>query len=185
MGWLNLPNSLTLVRVAVIPIVVLLMYFDTPLTARLAAVLFILAGITDVIDGYLARRYEITSTFGAFLDPLADKLIVMAVLITLIPLDRIPFWIVILLLSRELAITGLRGIASSQGMVIAASRWGKFKTAYQMTGLSFLLIHYPTLGIDCHVVGTWLIGIATIASLYSGVDYMSAFVRYSRQSEPA
>ena len=109
----------------------------------------------------------------------------MAVLVSLIPLDRIPAWIVVLLLARELAITGLRGIASTQGMVIAASRWGKFKTAYQMTGLSFLLIHYETWGVDCHVVGLWLIGIATIASLYSGFDYMRAFIRYSRQAEPA
>lgn len=181
MGWWNLPNALTLARVAAIPAVVLLMQYDNPLNARLAAILFVVASVTDVIDGYLARKYGVTSTFGAFLDPLADKLLVMAVLVTLIPLGRIPSWVVIILLTRELAITGLRGIASTQGMVIAASKFGKSKTAYQMTGLTFLLIHYPTLGIDCHVVGSWLIGIATLVSIYSGVDYMASFVRYSRK----
>lgn len=185
MSWWNLPNALTLARVAMIPVVVAMMHYDTRSSSIWAAILFIVAGITDVVDGYLARRYKVTSTLGAFLDPLADKLLVMAVLVMLVPLGRIPAWVVIVLLGRELSITGLRGIASAEGMIIKASILGKFKTAYQMTGLSFLLFHYPILGVDCHVVGTWLILIATGLSLYSAVDYVLAFIRYHRQHAAA
>ena len=123
----NLPNSLTLFRVACIPVLVILLFFPNKLTSFLAALVFALASISDLLDGFLARRRQLVTTFGKFLDPLADKLIVSAALIMLIPLDRAPAWMVVVIVGRELAITGLRSMAVSEGKVISADELGKKK----------------------------------------------------------
>ncbi|MCK4535624.1 MAG: CDP-diacylglycerol--glycerol-3-phosphate 3-phosphatidyltransferase, partial [Desulfuromonadales bacterium] len=120
-GLLNLPNLLTLTRIAAVPIVVVLLLFDSRIAGMWAASIFGAAAATDFIDGWLARKWGVETVLGKFLDPLADKLIVMAALIMLIPLDRVPAWAVFIILAREMVITGLRSIASSEGIVIAAS----------------------------------------------------------------
>ncbi len=139
---LNLPNILTLSRIAAVPIVVLLLLFESKQNCFWAAFVFTAASITDWLDGYLARKWGIVTILGKFLDPLADKLIVMAALIMLIPLDRVPAWAVFVILARELIVSGIRSIASSEGIVIAASDLGKYKTIFQMVAIVGLLLHY-------------------------------------------
>lgn len=205
--FFNLPNMLTMFRILVIPLVLVFVYFESRVNSFVAACLFGLASVTDFFDGWLARRNGQSTVLGKFLDPLADKLIVTSVLVMLIPLGRIPAWIVVLLLSRELAITGLRSIASSEGLIIDASQGGKWKTAFQLTGILGLLIHYPypiaiitpwlhemvvgtwlheillVLGIplrpwvDFHVVGLWLLYLSLFFSIFSAAQYVARFVR--------
>ncbi len=191
---LNLPNSLTMGRVAVIPFVVTWMAQSDDLvagawSARHAAFwatsLFALASITDFLDGWLARNLDLQSAFGRFLDPLADKLLVMACLIELVTLDRCPAWLVMLLLSREVAITGLRAIAAEEGFELPSDRWGKWKTAVQMTGLIGLLIHFPVDAnfllfrgvVDFHRTGLVLLGVSMVFSVVSALGYLMSFVR--------
>ena len=146
----NLPNLLTFIRILMIPLVLVLLDRGSPVACFWAAVVYALAAITDMVDGWLARRSGLVSVLGKFLDPLADKLIVAAVLVWLVGMGRMPAWAVVLLLSREITITALRAIASSEGLVIAAGAGGKFKTALQFIGLICLILGYPyhyTLGI--------------------------------------
>ncbi|HVO30531.1 MAG TPA: CDP-diacylglycerol--glycerol-3-phosphate 3-phosphatidyltransferase [bacterium] len=179
-GFWTPANIITVARVVMIPVVMVFLFDPAPTAGWIAMAIFVVAGVSDLIDGYLARLYGQVSVIGAFLDPLADKLMVMAVMVMLIPLGRIPAWLVVLLLARELVITGLRGIASAEGIIISASSGGKFKTAYQMTGLSFLLIHYRYLEIECHTVGLWLMYISSAISLWSGWMYCWEFAKISR-----
>ena len=146
----NVPNLLTFGRILVIPLFIELAYQASPLASLLAGALFALAAITDVVDGWLARRMGLVTVIGKFLDPLADKLIVMAAMVMLVRLGRFPAWVAILLLSREFVVTGLRQIAASEGMVIAAGQEGKWKTALQLVGITALLVHYQ------HEVDLWV-----------------------------
>src|SRR6266581_7562200 len=148
-AW-NIPNMLTLLRIALIPVMAVLLLSPSRKAGFWAAGVFALASITDWLDGYLARRMGIVTTFGKFLDPIADKLIVMAALIMILPFSWVPAWMVLVILGREIIITGLRGIASTEGIVIAASQLGKFKTIFQIVAILGLLLHY-----DYH----WLFGI--------------------------
>ncbi len=173
------PNLLTGMRVAAVPVVVFLLLFPGRLASSLAAVSFVLAGATDFLDGFLARRYRSVSRFGKFLDPLADKLLVSAALIMLIPLGRVPAWIAFLIVGRELAVTGLRGLAASEGIILAPDRWGKTKTLLQMAALTCLILHYPFLSINVQQLGTVLLWLALIITLVSGVWYFQAFFRQS------
>jgi CDP-diacylglycerol--glycerol-3-phosphate 3-phosphatidyltransferase len=181
---LNLPNLLTMGRIAVIPVVLFLLDRGTPHDCVVAALVYSAAAITDLLDGWLARRMNIVSMLGKFLDPLADKLLVMASLVYMVPMGRMPEWAVVLLLAREISITGLRGIASSEGVVIAAGDDGKSKTALQMVGILCLLLGYPyhlTLGpIDLGVVdlvyaGRALIYISLFFSIVSAASYVRLF----------
>ena len=192
----NLPNSLTMGRVAVIPWVIWGMAQSNELTypawhtrwaAFVATALFAAASITDFLDGWLARNLDLQSMFGRFLDPLADKLLVMACLIELVALDRAPTWLVVLLLSREVGITGLRAIAAEEGFALPSDRWGKWKTAMQMAGLVGLLLHFPMdtdFGlfsgvVDYHRVGLVLLLLSMVFSMISAVGYMASFLRTS------
>jgi CDP-diacylglycerol--glycerol-3-phosphate 3-phosphatidyltransferase len=181
---LNLPNLLTMGRVAIIPLVLWLLDRGQPSDCFLAAVVYSLAAITDLLDGYLARRMQVVSVLGKFLDPLADKLLVMASLVWLVTMGRIGAWVVVLLLAREISVTGLRSIASNEGLVIAAGGGGKSKTALQMIGILCLIIGYPyhlTLGpldlgvVDLVPVGRWLIYISLVFSLVSAFQYVGLF----------
>ncbi|BCR04872.1 CDP-diacylglycerol--glycerol-3-phosphate 3-phosphatidyltransferase [Desulfuromonas versatilis] len=186
-GRLNLPNMLTLGRVAAIPVLVILMLFDSREAGFWAAVVFGLASLTDWLDGYLARKWEIVTVLGKFLDPLADKLLVMAALIMLIPMGRVPAWAVFLILAREITITGLRSIASSEGIVIAASDLGKFKTIFQMTAIPGLLLHYDyywlfglrweLFHVNMHNFGIFFFWVAFVMTMWSGGDYLVKFFR--------
>lgn len=180
----NLPNLLTFGRIAVIPLVLWLIDRGSPTDCLWAAIVYALACITDLLDGYLARRMNVVSILGKFLDPLADKLLVTAVLVWMVPMGRIAEWAVVLLLSRELAVSGLRSLASSEGLVIAAGDDGKSKTALQMVGILCLLIGYPyhlnlyvlDLGmVDLVPVGRALVYISLFFSLTSALSYVSLF----------
>lgn len=177
----NLPNLLTLARIAVIPFVLMLIDDADPLRSFFACILFLLASLTDAVDGYLARSRNLITVVGKFLDPLADKLLVMAVLIYLVRIGRVPDWVAVLLIGRDIAITGLREIAMSEGLVIAASAWGKNKTAFQLIGISFLILHFPfplllaDWVIDFHVVGIWVIYISLFFSIFSAIQYFKWF----------
>lgn len=181
----NIPNLLTLFRVFLIPIICLFIYFGDPVSGLIAVVLFGVASITDWLDGYIARKQNLVSMTGKFLDPLADKLLVMAALIMLIPLGRLPAWIVIVIIAREMTITGLRAMAAGEGMIIAAGEGGKFKTAFQMTGLLVLIIHYTyeinflffSVKINFHLVGFWLLAISVFFSLWSAWEYFYGFLK--------
>jgi CDP-diacylglycerol--glycerol-3-phosphate 3-phosphatidyltransferase len=171
------PNLLTGLRIALVPVVVVLLLFPGRLTSFLGGLCFLLAGATDFLDGFLARRHRLVSRFGKFLDPLADKLLVSAALIMLIPLGRVPAWMAFLIVGRELAVTGLRGLAASEGIILAADRWGKAKTALQMLAVTALIFHYPFLSINFQGLGLVLLWLALITTLASGAGYFQAFFR--------
>ncbi|HDZ23617.1 MAG TPA: CDP-diacylglycerol--glycerol-3-phosphate 3-phosphatidyltransferase [Desulfobacteraceae bacterium] len=173
----NLPNSLTFFRIACIPLVLLFLKISGKTGSFLAALLLALAFITDMLDGYLARRYASVTTLGKFLDPLADKILVSVSMIMLIPLGRIPVWMVIVIIAREMAVTGLRGIAVSEGIVIQASSWGKYKTVFQCISLVGLCLHFTYLRINFHMVGMIFLWIALALTVWSGWDYFSQFSR--------
>jgi CDP-diacylglycerol--glycerol-3-phosphate 3-phosphatidyltransferase len=173
------PNLLTGMRIAAVPVLVFLLLFPGRLASSLAAICFVLAGATDFLDGFLARRYRSVSRIGKFLDPVADKLLVSAALIMLIPLGRVPAWIAFLIVGRELAVTGLRGLAASEGIILAPDRWGKAKTLLQMAALTCLILHYPLGSLNVQQLGTVLLWLALIITLISGVWYFQAFFRQS------
>lgn len=180
----NLPNALTVLRMALIPVVVVFLLDDPdPESAVWSAGIFLGAMLTDLLDGYLARLWNQTSDFGAYLDPLADKLMVSAALIMLVPLGWIPAWLVFVLLAREMAITGLRGIASQRGLVLAAGTMGKIKTAFQSAALVALLLHYEIWGIDMHTVGTLLLYVALFFSLSSATEYFALYIQAAKSGE--
>lgn len=168
-------NYLTLSRVAMTPLIVFCLFFDGKLAAFLASFIFSIASITDWLDGHLARKHNTVSSFGKFLDPLADKLLVMGTMVMLIPLGRIPAWVVAAILAREFAITGLRGMASNEGIVLAASKLGKYKTGFQIASLIGLTMHYEYYGFDFHLWGMGLLWIALFYTLWSGYEYMKQF----------
>ena len=180
-GFWNLPNILTVLRIALIPVMVWLLKEEPTNTEEIVSVvIFVGAMITDIVDGWLARKWDLVSPVGAYLDPLADKLMTITVLVMLVPLGRVPAWIVALLLCREVAITGLRSIASQEGMVLAASSFGKLKTVYLGTAIGFLLFHTDWLGCDAHSAGMVLLWIATAFSLLSGLHYFREFVKHTK-----
>ncbi len=173
----NLPNTLSLFRMVCIPIVVICLYFQGRWGSFLATLFLGMAFITDILDGFYARKYEAVTVLGKFLDPLADKILVSSTLIMLMALNRIPAWVVILIIARELAITGLRSIAVSEGVVIQASSLGKYKTIFQSVATLGLCLHYEYLKIDFHVVGMLFLWVALILTLWSGWAYLRQFNR--------
>ena len=180
-GFWNLPNMLTVLRIALVPVMVWLLREEPNNTEEIVSlVIFIGAMITDIVDGWLARKWDLVSPVGAYLDPLADKLMTITVLVMLVPLGRVPAWIVALLLCREVAITGLRSIASQEGLTLAASSLGKLKTVYLGTAIGFLLFHTEWLGCDAHSAGIALLWMATAFSLLSGLHYFKEFVKHTR-----
>ncbi|MBW1741018.1 MAG: CDP-diacylglycerol--glycerol-3-phosphate 3-phosphatidyltransferase [Deltaproteobacteria bacterium] len=173
--FLNFPIQLTLYRIGSIPILIVLLLFSNKVCAFLAAIVFSAASLTDLFDGLLARRQGLESTLGKFLDPLADKLLISAVLIMLIPHGRIPAWMVFVIIGREIAVTGLRAILSEKGVVMCAEELGKYKTGFQMAAIISLLIHYTYFNIDFHTIGMVLMWIALILTVWSGAKYFLKF----------
>jgi CDP-diacylglycerol--glycerol-3-phosphate 3-phosphatidyltransferase len=177
----NLPNLVTMARVVLIPFVLLFIDNFNPLRSFIASMLYLVAAAGDFLDGYLARTRGQVSMLGKFLDPLADKLLVTAILVYMVALGRVPAWVVVVTIARDLAVNGLRSIASAQGLVIAASDGGKIKTALQLVAIMMLLIYfrYPALGvgipIDYHRAGLILLYVSTAVSLFSGAQYMRHF----------
>lgn len=173
----NAPNTLSFIRMAAIPFVVGCLFDPGPFASFLAALFFSIASLTDLLDGFIARQQRNETAIGKLLDPLADKLLINSALIMLIPLGRIPAWMVVLVVGREVAVTGLRGVASLEGLVIAASAWGKAKTVFQSIALIGLLLHYEYMGVDFHLLGMLLFWVALVITLWSGVDYFYNFYR--------
>ena len=176
----NLPNIMTVFRIVLIPLLVVLLTDPRPTASLLAAFTFFIASLSDFFDGYLARRWGISTTLGKLLDPLADKLIVAAALIMLAGMTRtpsVPAWMAAVIIGRELAVTGLRAVALGQGVVLAADELGKYKMIFQMFALHGLLLHYPFLGVDWHLAGMYFLWIALVVSLWSGIDYHVKVIR--------
>ena len=171
----TLPNKLTLLRIACTPVMVILLCFSGKTSSFLAALLFSLASITDLLDGFLARRRKMVTNFGKHFDPLADKLLVSATLIMLIPLDRVEAWMVLVIIGREIAVTGLRGIASSEGVILTPTEISKKKTVFQFVAILALLLHYEYFGIDFHAVGMAFMWLAVGVTLWSGIMYFRKF----------
>jgi CDP-diacylglycerol---glycerol-3-phosphate 3-phosphatidyltransferase len=179
------PNLLTLFRIATVPILIWLLTYIGPIPSAIAAGVFFLATITDFFDGYIARSYNSVTALGKFLDPLADKLIVIAALIMLAGMDRVPHvpaWMVVVLVSREIIVTGLRAIAAVEGIVMAAEELGKYKMSLQAIALHGLLIHYTYFHVDCFAFGMFVLWIAMVVSVWSAGDY---FARVMRALRPA
>ncbi len=193
--FLNLPNAITLARIALIPVFLWFTYFESRVDSFIAALVYAGTSATDFLDGWVARRKNLVTVIGKFLDPLADKLIVMAALVMLVHLGRVGAWVVIVIMAREFIVTGLRTIAMSEGLVIPAGQEGKYKTALQLAGISFLLLHYTypidawvfSFDLDANRVGTWLVYISMVFSVLSAFFYFRDFVRtvYRTERQPA
>ena len=169
---MNLPNKLTVMRVILIPFFVAALLNDngSSQTMRIVAnVIFIVASLTDLFDGKIARKYNLVTNFGKFMDPLADKLLVCSALICLIQLGQLPAWVVIIIISREFIISGFRLVAADNGIVIAASYWGKFKTTFQMIAVILMIFNIPALA----TVTMIMLVIAVVLTVISLVDYVA------------
>ena len=174
---MNLPNKLTIIRVCLIPFFVAALLFDhgNNYTMRIVAnVLFIVASLTDLFDGKIARKYNLVTNFGKFMDPLADKLLVCSALICLIELGQLPAWVVIIIISREFIISGFRLVAADNGVVIAASYWGKFKTTFQMAAVILMIFNIPALTLVTNIV----VVIAVALTIISLVDYVAKNIKF-------
>ena len=173
---MNLPNKLTIIRVCLIPFFVAALLFDhgNNYTMRIVAnVLFIVTSLTDLFDGKIARKYNLVTNFGKFMDPLADKLLVCSALICLIELGQLPAWVVIIIISREFIISGFRLVAADNGVVIAASYWGKFKTTFQMAAVILMIFNIPALTLVTNIV----VVIAVALTIISLVDYVAKNIK--------
>jgi len=180
----SLPNVLTYLRIATIPLILVML---TPPASQesqnTAFALFLVASITDYFDGILARRHNLVTSFGKLLDPLADKLLISAVMIMLIPHGKVPAWLVFLIIGRDITITGLRSIAASQGLILNSSRAGKNKMISQTVGLSFLLLSVPAIQHLLDAVGMAFLWLSVILSYWSARDYCRQFFRQAKRQD--
>ncbi len=169
---MNLPNKLTVARVCMVPLFMVALLINTETSRIVATILFALASLTDMLDGQIARKYNLITNFGKLMDPLADKILTAAAMVCLVQLGDLAAWIVVIVLFREYAITGLRSVAASENIVIAAGIWGKVKTVCQMFALMLLMLK-PQIVALCGVdLGLLLMYVALILTVYSGVDYV-------------
>ena len=176
----QLPNALTVARIVAVPLLIAVFYLPAPAANWAALAVFVAASLTDLVDGWLARRGQQVTHIGVLLDPLADKLVVSTALIVLLAIGRVPTWatwMVVTIVGRELAVTGLRGIASAGGQIVGASGLGKLKAVAQNIAGGALLFHYTTLGLDAHDVGMVFLSIATVLTIASGYRYFADYFR--------
>jgi len=171
MDTLSKPNTLTLGRIAAIPIIIFLLYFPGRICTFFAALFFSIAAITDYLDGYLARQQNLVSSFGKIMDPVADKLLVSATFVMLVYHNWIPAWIVCVIIGRELAVTGLRNIIAETGGDVSASWLGKYKTGFQIAAIIPLLLHYEYFSVDMHAIGMFFLWGSLLFTIWSGADY--------------
>jgi len=178
---MNLPNSLTIIRIILIPVFVVILLVRIPYGDLIAALIFSIAALTDSLDGYLARKRSEVTTLGVILDPLADKLLVTAALISLVELNRIPGWTAIVILGREFAVTGLRAIKAEEGVVIPASWMGKLKTIIQIAAILLVILEKSYQPLLPFPLGLWMLYLAVAVTIISGVEYFYRF----KVGEPA
>jgi CDP-diacylglycerol--glycerol-3-phosphate 3-phosphatidyltransferase len=171
----NLPNAVTVLRLMVIPVLFLLLLSPGQTESLVLALLFIVVAFMDVLDGYIARKYQVETVIGKFLDPVADKLILNTAMILMIPIGRISAWIVAVIIMRDFVVDAIRSIASSEGLIMQASALAKQKTLCQNFAVAALMIHYPFLGADAHIVGMVILYLALVLSLISGMLYVKKF----------
>lgn len=177
----QLPNMVTGLRIAFVPLVVFFLLFSSPDYDLCATILFVTASLSDLLDGYLARLYKVESVFGQLMDPVADKLLVMAALIMLIPLGRVNPVLVLLLLSRDIFIGGIRAAAASERLVIAAGSFGKWKTGFQMVAIPALMLDRDIWGLfHSNPLGTWLLWGSMILSIVSAIQYIFLYFKNSK-----
>lgn len=182
MKTLNLPNQLTISRILLVPVIVVLLMFPGRWVCLAAGALFAVAGFTDLIDGYLARKTNQISSLGKFLDPLADKVLVSSVLIMLVERTWIPGWVAIVIICRDVMVTGLRAIAADEGIVIAADKYGKLKTVLQMVALEPLILHYTWFGIPMDSIGMVFLYLSVVLTVFSGCNYFLNFFKKLHES---
>ena len=170
---MNLPNKITMARIIMIRFFIIALLVNFPFHEPIAVVIFIVASASDAVDGHLARSRNLITDFGKFMDPLADKLLTCSAFICLVELQMIPSWVVIIIIAREFAITGLRTLAASDGIVIAASKWGKAKTISQMIAIiALLLVNWPVMAFPALLLfGNIMVYVALALTLISGIDY--------------
>ncbi len=178
-GNINLPNVLTLTRILLIPVFVLLFVVPTPDRSLAAAVVFVSAAMTDLLDGYLARRRGQVTKLGRLLDPIADKLLVLSALIVLVQVDRVGALVAILIIAREVAVTGIRAIAATEGMIISAEVTGKYKMALQVIAIVLLILEGTVLSEfgNVHLAGIVTLYFSVVLGYVSGVQYVYSFWR--------
>ena len=184
----NLPNSITMFRIGVVPVLLLLPFTLSPRGSAAIAWFFIVAAVTDIIDGWLARRGQQETHIGKLLDPLADKLLASTALVMLVAVGRLELWatwMVVVIIGRELAVTGLRGIASAGGHVMAANWHGKVKATCQNIAIAALLFHYPTFGLPAHEIGLGTLFLATLLTLWSGYKYFASYFAFGGAADAA
>ena len=169
---MNLPNKLTIARMAMVPLFMIALLMNTPASRILATVIFALASLTDMLDGQIARKYNMVTNFGKLMDPLADKVLTAAAMICLVELGDLAAWIAVVIIFREYLITGLRSVAASENIVVAANIWGKVKTVCQMIALMLLMVK-PQVVARCGIdLGLWIMYVAVALTIYSGLDYV-------------
>ncbi len=173
----NLPNLLTLLRVGSIPVLVGILYLPGQGWAVTAAALFFISGLTDLLDGWLARRMKKVTLLGQYLDPVADKLLIASMLVMLSALGRLPAWMTIIIICREIAVTGLRAMAANHNFTVPSDMWGKFKTGLQMLGVFLLMLNHPLGGFDPAYWGLWAMWLAVAITAWSGFAYGVRFQR--------
>lgn len=174
---LNIANQLTIVRIVAIPLYLIVLYINKDWSNVAATIIFILAGVSDFLDGYIARKYNMITDLGKILDPIADKILVSAALIALIDLDRLYWWIAVIMLARDFTMEALRNLAASKGIIIAAGIWGKLKTTFQMVAIGMISFKNVWLGINWYILGQVLMYIALVLSIYSAFVYFRDYFK--------
>jgi len=182
---MNTANKVTLARIALIPVFIVLLYFDTYWTNIVATVIYTFTALTDLVDGYLARKYDQVTDLGKILDPVADKMLVTAALVLLVEMGRLEAVVVIVLIGRDLMISALRNVAASKGTVIAAGRGGKVKTVIQMIGVGCIIWKNSLLGLDILLIGKIIVYVSVIFSLHSAWVYYRNFANAQMVKENA
>lgn len=177
---MNIPNSLTIIRIILIPVFVIFLSIRIPWGDYLAATVFIIAALTDSLDGYLARRWKQVTRLGIILDPLADKLLITAALISLVELGRVPGWIAIVILGREFAVSGLRIVKAEEGIIIPASFLGKIKTISQIVAVVLIILQESSKNFTTLPIGLWTLYLALIITLVSGFEYFHRFNQHEK-----
>ncbi|MBI4641791.1 MAG: CDP-diacylglycerol--glycerol-3-phosphate 3-phosphatidyltransferase [Candidatus Tectomicrobia bacterium] len=175
---MNLPNKVTLVRIFLVPLITGFLISPSPVSSFIAACIFSLASFTDWLDGHLARQREETTLLGKLLDPIADKLLITSALIPLVALDRAPAWMVVIIIGREFAVTGLRAVIAAKSVIIAASPLGKYKMISEIVAVLFLILDWKTSLIDLNALGFLALWVAMILGLTSAIDYFTKFLSH-------